>query len=77
MSKKAVIVTGVGLVIGLAEALLYYNLGKSSGGKFTYKIPPPGEFFKTMGVVLVTSLMTAGISVLIESRLDDHDKKTA
>ena len=34
MNKNAIIITTVGLVIGTAEALLYYNLGKSSGGKF-------------------------------------------
>jgi uncharacterized membrane protein (DUF106 family) len=77
MNKNAIIVTGVGLVIGVAEALLYYNLGQSAGGKFSYKIPPTKEFFKTVGVVLVTSVLTAGISAMIESRLSDEKKQTA
>lgn len=77
MNKNAIIITTVGLVIGTAEALLYYNLGKSSGGKFTYKIPPTKEFLKTVGVVLVTSMLTAGISGMIESRFNDKEKQTA
>ncbi len=77
MNKNAIIITTVGLVIGTAEALLYYNLGKSSGGKFAYKIPPTKEFLKTVGVVLVTSVLTAGISGMIESRFNDEKKQTA
>lgn len=77
MNKNAIIVTGVGLVIGVAEALLYYNLGQSAGGKFAYKIPPTKEFLKTVGVVLVTSVLTAGISTMIESRFTDDDRQTA
>lgn len=77
MNKNAIIVTGVGLVIGVAEALLYYNLGQSAGGKFAYKIPPTKEFFKTVGVVLVTSVLTAGISALIESRFEEDKRQTA
>lgn len=77
MNKNAIIVTSVGLVIGVAEALLYYNLGKSAGGKFAYNIPPTKEFLKTVGVVLVTSVLTAGISGMIESRFEDEKKQTA
>lgn len=77
MNKNAIIVTTVGLIIGTAEALLYYNLGQSAGGKFSYKIPPTKEFFKTVGVVLVTSVLTAGISAMIESRLSEDKKQTA
>ena len=77
MNKNAIIITSVGMVIGLAEALLYYNLGQSAGGKFTYKIPPTKEFFKTAGVVLVTSILTTGISGLIESRFQDEKRQTA
>jgi len=75
MNKNTVIVTSVGLVIGVAEALLYYNLGKNAGGKFAYNIPPTKEFFKTVGVVLVTSLLTAGISGFIESMLEEKKKQ--
>lgn len=77
MNKNAIIITSVGMVIGLAEALLYYNLGQSAGGKFTYKIPPTKEFFKTAGVVLITSILTAGISGLIESRFQEEKRQTA
>ncbi|HSH64669.1 MAG TPA: hypothetical protein VLB84_02475 [Bacteroidia bacterium] len=77
MNKNAIIVTSVGMVIGVAEALLYYNLGQSAGGKFAYKIPPTKEFFKTVGVVLVTSILTAGISAFIESRFEEDKKQIA
>lgn len=77
MNKNAIIVTSVGLVIGIAEALLYYNLGQSAGGKFSYKIPPTKEFLKPVGVVMVTSMLTAGISMAIESRMQDEKKQTA
>lgn len=77
MNKNTIIVTTVGLIIGTAEALLYYNLGQSSGGKFAYKIPPGKELFKTIGVVLVTSVLTAGISGFIESRFQENEKQTA
>lgn len=65
------------MVIGIAEALLYYNLGQSAGGKFTYKIPPAKEFLKTMGVVLITSALIAGVSGFIESRFQEDKKQTA
>lgn len=77
MNKNAIIITSVGMVIGIAEALLYYNLGQSAGGKFTYKIPPTKEFLKTAGVVLVTSILTAGISGFIESRFQEDKNQTA
>lgn len=75
MKKNTLIITLVGLIIGTAEALLYYNLGKSSGGKFSYKIPPTKEFFKTVGVVLVTSLLTAGISSMIETQINKNENQ--
>jgi hypothetical protein len=77
MNKNAVIVTTVGLVIGVAEALLYYNLGQSQGGQFAYKIPPKRELLKTIGVVLVTSILTAGISGFIESQFQEDKKVPA
>ena len=76
MKKNAIIITSVGMVIGIAEALLYYNLGQSAGGKFSYKIPPTKEFLKTAGIVLVTSMLTASISGFIESRFNEQEKQT-
>lgn len=75
MNKNTIIITTVGLVIGTAEALLYYNLGQSSGGKFSYKIPPRKELLKTIGVVLITSVLTAGISGFIESRIQKEERQ--
>ena len=78
MNKKAIIVSSVGLVIGVAEALLYYNLGQSAGRKFSYRMPPGKEFLKTVGVVLVTSVLTAAISSGLETWLipDENKKKS-
>ena len=75
--NKTIIVSTVGLVIGVAEALLYYNLGQSAGKKFSYKLPPKKEFLKTVSVVMVTSVLTAAISSGIESWLapEEKDKK--
>ncbi len=75
MKKNTIIITAVGLIIGTAEALLYYNLGKNAGGKFSYKVPPAKEFFKTLGVVLVTSILTASISGMIESRFNRKENE--
>ena len=61
MKYQGSIITGLSFVVGLAEALIYYNLGEASGGTFSYKIPPRKELLKTAGVVLVTSLVTAGL----------------
>ena len=77
MKKNTIIVTTVGLIIGTAEALLYYNLGKNAGGKFTYRVPSTKEFFKTVGVVLVTSMLTATISGFIESRINKKENEIA
>jgi uncharacterized membrane protein (DUF106 family) len=72
VTSAAVIITGVGFVIGLAEALLYYNLGKSAGSKFTYKIPPGRELMKTAATVLITSILTGYIASWIEGKLSDE-----
>ena len=40
MNKKVLIITGAGLAIGFAEALIYYNLGKNDPTKeFKLQIP--------------------------------------
>lgn len=77
MNKNAIIVTTVGLIIGTAEALLYYNLGQNQGQKFAYRIPPSGELVKTISLVLLTSVLTAGISGFIESRLTHKEPPLA
>lgn len=77
MKRNTIIITTVGLVIGIAEALLYYNLGQNAGGKFKYRIPPRPEFLKTAGLVLITSLLTASVSGWIESRMEEPEKQKA
>lgn len=76
-AASTAIITGVGFVIGLAEALLYYNLGQAAGSKFTYKIPPGKELFKTALTVLVTSVLTGYIANWIEGKLTEDKKQVA
>jgi hypothetical protein len=67
MNKQFVIMTTVGLVIGVSEALIYYNMGKSKEqGRFSYSMPPAPEMMKTVGIVIVTSLLTAMITTGVE-----------
>ena len=67
VDKKVMIITGAGLIIGLGEALLYYNLGRNAKSeKFQFGVPKGKELTKTMGVVLVTSILTAILSNQIE-----------
>jgi hypothetical protein len=76
MKKNTIIIATVGLVLGTAEALLYYNLGKTTGGKFKYSIPPGKELLKTVSAVLITSILTASISSYIETRLKKKENQT-
>ncbi len=72
MNKKVLIITGAGLAIGLAEALIYYNLGKNEKNeKFKFQIPKGKELLKTAGIVLITSVATASLSNLIEKSLEE------
>lgn len=72
---KGLILTGVGFIVGVGEALIYYNMGQSSGQGFSYKIPPTKEFIKTASVVLVTSILTAGIFSGLEMLMEQRDEK--
>jgi hypothetical protein len=79
--RNMLIITAAGFVIGTAEALIYYNLGESKAGKnkkFTYKIPPTKEFLQTAAIVMVTSVLTAGLTNGIEKLLNnDTENQTA
>nr|WP_299243809.1 hypothetical protein [uncultured Aquimarina sp.] len=71
MDKTVVIITGVGLAIGFAEALVYYNLGTNANKKeFKFGIPKGKELAKNMGVVLATSALTAILSYQIEKSIE-------
>ncbi len=71
VDKKVMIITGAGLIIGLGEALLYYNLGRNAKKeKFQFGVPKGRELTKTMGVVLVTSILTAVLSNQIEKAVE-------
>ena len=59
------------LVIGVAEALVYYNMGSQQEGEdFQYKVPPAKELATTAGVVLVTSVLTALLTNGLEKLLE-------
>ena len=73
---KGIILTGVGFLVGVAEALVYYNLGQSQNSRFKFKIPPTGDLVKTVSVVLVTSLITTALFSGIELMIDVREKKT-
>ena len=70
--KKMIIITGAGLIIGLAEALLYYNLGRNADNEdgFAFGVPKGKELAKTMSIVLATSLATALLSNVLENALN-------
>lgn len=68
MNKKVLIITGAGLAIGFAEALIYYNLGKNDNQeKFKFQFPQGTELLKTAGIIIATSLATAALSNIIEN----------
>lgn len=75
MNKKVLIITGAGLAIGVAEALIYYNLGKNANKeKFAFQIPRGAELLKTTGIIIATSLATAALSNIIENSLADKEQ---
>ncbi|TGV03594.1 hypothetical protein [Flavivirga rizhaonensis] len=77
MNKKVLIITSAGLIIGFAEAFLYYNLGKNDKNeKFKFQVPKGAELMKTMGIIIVTSLATAALSNIVENSLAKHSKKS-
>lgn len=74
-NRNMLIITVAGFFIGTAEALIYYNLGESKAKKnkkFTYKIPPTKEFIQTASIVMVTSILTAGLTNGIEKLLNEE-----
>jgi len=77
-TRNMLIITGAGFIIGTAEALIYYNLGESKtkkNKKFTYKIPPAKELITTSAIVMVTSVLTAGITNGIEKLLENPNSQ--
>lgn len=67
INKRVIIITSAGLVIGFAEALIYYNMGKKrKGKKFSYEIPSGKELGTTLAAVAITSILTAALSNGIE-----------
>lgn len=71
IDRTVAIITGVGLAIGFAEALVYYNLGVNANReKFKFGVPRGKELAKNMAVVLTTSALTALISHQIENSLE-------
>lgn len=72
MNKKVLIITGAGLIIGFAEALIYYNLGRNAkNDKFRFQYPKGAELLKTSGIIIATSLATAALSNILENALTE------
>lgn len=70
LNTQFLIITGVGLLIGVTEALVYYNMGKNKqGDKSTFSVPPLPDMMKTIGMVVLSSIVTAGITTAIEKGL--------
>ena len=68
MNKKVLIVTGAGLLVGFAEAMIYYNLGANKKNeKFQIQYPKGKELLETVGIVILTALATAALSNIIEN----------
>lgn len=77
MNKKVLIITGAGLLIGFAEAIIYYNLGKNDNEKeFKFYFPKGMELLKTSGIIIATSLATAALSNIIENAVSNQMKLT-
>ncbi len=71
VDKSVLIITSVGLAIGFAEALVYYNLGTNAKrDTFKFGVPKGKELAKSMAVVAITSGLTALISYQIEKTLE-------
>ena len=74
MNKRVIIITSAGLIIGIAEALLFYNLGKQKEGKgFSYSFPPGKEFGKIIAFALGTAILTTALSYGLEKLVTKED----
>ncbi len=77
MNKKVLIITGAGLLIGFAEAIIYYNLGKNDNKEeFKFQFPKGMELLKTTGIIIATSLATAALSNIIENAVSNPTELT-
>lgn len=73
MNKRTLIITGVGLTIGFAEALIYYNIGKKNKqGESLDWLPKGKELAQTLSAVLITAVLTGIISNQIEKMLPEQ-----
>ncbi len=69
--QKFWITTGAGLAIGMAEAMVFYNIGRNAkSDKFRVQVPKGAELLKTLGMVVLTSVLTAELSNQIEKGLE-------
>lgn len=81
MNARAIVLTGVGFLVGVGEALVYYNMGKSAGSGFQFRIPPGRELAKTAGMVLLTSVVTTllfrGVEIMMEPSAASNKRQLA
>jgi len=78
MNKRTLIITGVGLAIGFAEALIYYNIGKKKKqGETLVQLPKGKELAQTLSAVLITAVLTGILSNQIEKMLPEAPQPLA
>ncbi|WP_046756622.1 hypothetical protein [Kordia jejudonensis] len=72
MDNTTLIITGAGLIVGFAEAMIYYNIGANKGKEnFQIQTPKGTELLETVGIVIVTSLATAALSNMLEKKFSN------
>ena len=74
MSKKSIIITIASFVIGLIEALMYYNLGKKQSVGLMDSLPPWKDLVMTMFIVIITSVATALLTCIVERVIESKNR---
>lgn len=68
-TMRTAVITGVGIVIGASEAILFFGLGEAEGKLKDFKFPKGRKLVTILTTVAVTSLLTAFISSSVEAML--------
>ena len=64
------LITGITFGVFMTEAIIHYNMGMAKQqGKFTLRLPPPGELAKIAAVTGTFSLVSTALISILERRL--------
>jgi len=75
--QKFIIITSAVLAIEIAEAFIFYNLGRNANQEgFKVQFPKGTELLRILGMVAVTSLLTAYASNTIEKIVEGNTLKS-